>query len=100
MAKNAGGVLLPVSAEPGKGDGEAALFKGSAMTRRGAVAALSYMSCSGTRLDPRPLFLCASVVWRRIGALSVCFRSRRRTGGSFCVGSGTGSARSGLVICC
>uniref|UniRef100_A0A453P342 Sugar phosphate transporter domain-containing protein n=2 Tax=Aegilops tauschii subsp. strangulata TaxID=200361 RepID=A0A453P342_AEGTS len=46
MAKNAGGVLLPVSAEPGKGDGEAALFKGSAMTRRGAVAALSYMSCS------------------------------------------------------
>lgn len=62
MAKNAGGVLLPVSAEPGKGDGEAALFKGSAMTRRGAVAALSYMSCSGTRLDPRPLFLYASVV--------------------------------------
>ncbi|XP_044413173.1 UDP-N-acetylglucosamine transporter UGNT1 isoform X3 [Triticum aestivum] len=46
MAKNAGGVLLPVSAEPGKGDGEAALLKGSAMTRRGAVAALSYMSCS------------------------------------------------------
>ncbi|XP_044952165.1 UDP-N-acetylglucosamine transporter UGNT1-like isoform X2 [Hordeum vulgare subsp. vulgare] len=46
MAKSAGGVLLPVSADAGKGDGEAALFKGSAMTRRGAVAALSYMSCS------------------------------------------------------
>lgn len=56
MAKSAGGVLLPVSAEAGKGDGEAALFKGSAMTRRGAVAALSYMSCSGTCLDPRLYF--------------------------------------------
>ncbi|KAL5211177.1 hypothetical protein ABZP36_022024 [Zizania latifolia] len=56
MAKGGGGMLLPVSAEAGKGNGgggggggagdDAALFKGSAMTRRGAVAALSYMACS------------------------------------------------------
>ena len=51
MAKGGEGrALLPVSAEAaGKGDGEAAeVFKGSAMTRRGVLAALSYMSCSGT----------------------------------------------------
>ena len=58
MAKGGGerGALLPVSADDGKGNGggggageDAALFKGSAMTRRGAVAALSYMACSGKR---------------------------------------------------
>jgi len=57
MAKGGGerGALLPVSADVGKGNGgggggdDAVLFKGSAMTRRGAAAALSYMACSGTR---------------------------------------------------
>lgn len=55
MAKGSGerGALLPVSADDGKGNGggddDAVLFKGSAMTRRGAAAALSYMACSGTR---------------------------------------------------
>jgi len=57
MAKGGGerGTLLPVSADDGKGNGgrgggdDAVLFKGSAMTRRGAAAALSYMACSGTR---------------------------------------------------
>lgn len=57
MAKGGGerGTLLPVSADDGKGnDGggggdDAVLFKGSAMTRRGGAAALSYMACSGTR---------------------------------------------------
>jgi hypothetical protein len=74
MAKGSGerGQLLPVSADDGKGNGgggaadDAALFKGSAMTRRGAVAALSYMACSGTyhaRSAPSPggrfgCFLC------------------------------------------
>jgi hypothetical protein len=49
------GALLPVSADDGKGNGggaggdDAVLFKGSAMTRRGGAAALSYMACSGTR---------------------------------------------------
>lgn len=49
------GALLPVSADDGKGNGggaggdDAVLFKGSAMTRRGGTAALSYMACSGTR---------------------------------------------------
>ncbi|AQK72602.1 Nucleotide-sugar uncharacterized transporter 3 [Zea mays] len=54
MAKGGGerGTLLPVSADDGKGnDGggggdDAVLFKGSAMTRRGGAAALSYMACS------------------------------------------------------
>ncbi|EES05418.1 hypothetical protein BDA96_04G228200 [Sorghum bicolor] len=55
MAKGGGerGALLPVSADDdGKGNGgggggdDAVLFKGSAMTRRGAAAALSYMACS------------------------------------------------------
>ncbi|AQK53590.1 Nucleotide/sugar transporter family protein [Zea mays] len=46
------GALLPVSADDGKGNGggaggdDAVLFKGSAMTRRGGTAALSYMACS------------------------------------------------------
>lgn len=63
MAKG-GGALLPMSAEAGKGNGggggggdDAALFKGSAMTRRGAVAALSYMACSGTFPRSAPLLL-------------------------------------------
>jgi hypothetical protein len=58
MAKGGGGggaALLPVSADAGKGDGEPELFKGSAMTRRGAVAALSYMSCSGEYPRSAPL---------------------------------------------
>jgi hypothetical protein len=36
--------LLPVS-DPPKSDDK--LFKGSAMTKRGAYAAISYMSCAG-----------------------------------------------------
>jgi hypothetical protein len=71
MAKGGGerGALLPVSADDGKGNGgggageDAALFKGSAMTRRGAVAALSYMACSGTcraRSAPSRAVLAAS----------------------------------------
>ncbi|GJM85521.1 hypothetical protein PR202_ga01978 [Eleusine coracana subsp. coracana] len=47
------GLLLPVSADGAKGNGggggtagDTALFKGSAMTRLGAAAALSYMVCS------------------------------------------------------
>ncbi|TVU29230.1 hypothetical protein EJB05_20816 [Eragrostis curvula] len=54
MAKGGGGgLLLPVSADGAKGNGgggggagDTALFKGSAMTRLGAAAALSYMACS------------------------------------------------------
>jgi len=41
--------MLPLS-DPPKGDER--LFKGSAMTKRGAHAAISYMTCAGT-----PLFL-------------------------------------------
>ncbi|XP_064971199.1 UDP-N-acetylglucosamine transporter UGNT1-like isoform X2 [Musa acuminata AAA Group] len=40
------GLLLPVSDRRGGDDG-ALLFKGSAMTMRGAFAALSYMTCAG-----------------------------------------------------
>ena len=36
--------LLPVS-DPPKGDDK--LFRGSAMTKRGAYAAISYMACAG-----------------------------------------------------
>ena len=82
MAKGGEGrALLPVSAEAaGKGDGEAAeVFKGSAMTRRGVLAALSYMSCSGTclRRSAPPLdgFLYA------IAELSVIGSSRARGSG-------------------
>jgi hypothetical protein len=69
MAKGGGGAaLLPVSGDAGKGDGEAELFKGSAMTRRGAVAALSYMSCSGESPRSAPLgtvslSVCGCGVW-------------------------------------
>lgn len=47
--------MLPVS-EPARGDegekerllkGDEKLFRGSAMTRRGANAAISYMACAG-----------------------------------------------------
>jgi solute carrier family 35 len=60
MAKSdGGGLLLPVSADGAKGNGggggaagDTAVFKGSAMTRLGAAAALSYMVCSGTCCSP------------------------------------------------
>lgn len=46
---------LPVS-DPsrggGGGGGDERLFKGSGMTKRGAYAAISYMSCAGTNLKP------------------------------------------------
>jgi len=92
MAKGGGerGALLPVSADDdGKGNGgggggdDAVLFKGSAMTRRGAAAALSYMACSGTRyarsapsLPPvRAAWLLATAAWtaRSSGNRVGCF---------------------------
>ncbi|KAG1363223.1 Nucleotide-sugar uncharacterized transporter 3 [Cocos nucifera] len=42
-------VLLPVSDPPRDGGIDDGLFKGSAMSKRGAYAALSYMSCSGRK---------------------------------------------------
>ncbi|XP_008793950.1 UDP-N-acetylglucosamine transporter UGNT1-like [Phoenix dactylifera] len=39
-------VLLPVSDHPRGGGDDDALFKGSAMSKRGAYAALSYMTCA------------------------------------------------------
>jgi hypothetical protein len=86
MAKGGGGgALLPVSGEAGKGDGEAELLKGSAMTRRGAVAALSYMSCSGESPSIRASRHRLSFLWCRLElACCICvFRSRLHGGGSF-----------------
>ncbi|RWW87320.1 hypothetical protein BHE74_00003868 [Ensete ventricosum] len=48
-----GVMLLPVSDPPPSlrgSDDNAPLFKGSGMTRRGAVAAVSYMACAGLSL--------------------------------------------------
>lgn len=49
-------LMLPVSDPPHGSEekerlirGDEKLFRGSAMTKRGAYAALSYMSCAGTR---------------------------------------------------
>jgi hypothetical protein len=78
MAKGCGGgLLLPVSADGAKGNGggggaagDAALFKGSAMTRLGATAALSYMACSGTccvRSAPSRLFWSFVACWGNLG---------------------------------
>lgn len=39
--------MLPVSDPPKTQDADNKLFKGSAMTKRGAFAAVSYMSCAG-----------------------------------------------------
>ncbi|KAJ0986550.1 hypothetical protein J5N97_004906 [Dioscorea zingiberensis] len=39
------GMLLPVS-DPPRGGGDESLYKGSAMTKRGAYAALAYMTCA------------------------------------------------------
>lgn len=43
---------LPVSDPSRGGGGDERLFKGSGMTKRGAYAAISYMSCAGTNLKP------------------------------------------------
>ena len=40
-------LMLPVSDPPKSHDADDKLFKGSAMTKRGAFAAVSYMSCAG-----------------------------------------------------
>lgn len=52
-ASSSSNPMLPISDPPGDEDrdkplrGEEKLFKGSAMTKRGAYAAISYMSCAG-----------------------------------------------------
>ncbi|XP_078438294.1 UDP-N-acetylglucosamine transporter UGNT1-like [Wolffia australiana] len=47
MAAGSKHVLLPVSDSPSKGSGwDESLFRGSGMTKRGTVAAVSYMSCA------------------------------------------------------
>lgn len=55
-------VLLPVSDPPPPSlrdvDDSAPVFRGSAMTRRGAFSAISYMSCAGSRLFHH-LFSCS-----------------------------------------
>lgn len=109
MAKGGGGgLLLPVSADGTKGNGggggaagDAALFKGSAMTRLGAAAAISYMGCSGTSRARSALSQWVWLVPRR--------RRLRRTEGvelSFVPCRGIWVTRwrrstvSRLVICC
>jgi solute carrier family 35 protein len=48
-------LILPISDPPQDEErekllkGDEKLFKGSAMTKRGAYAAISYMSCAGTQ---------------------------------------------------
>ncbi|KAK2991906.1 hypothetical protein RJ640_014102 [Escallonia rubra] len=53
MASNSSPVL-PVSDPPPRS--EERLFKGSAMTKRGAYAAVSYMSCAGNDITESELF--------------------------------------------
>lgn len=49
MATNSkGGSIIPMSSTESPARVEEKLFKGSAMTKRGAYAAISYMACAGT----------------------------------------------------
>lgn len=49
MASNNG--LLPTTATDATPKVEEKIFKGSAMTKRGAYAAISYMACAGTHFN-------------------------------------------------
>ncbi|MQL93430.1 hypothetical protein Taro_026075 [Colocasia esculenta] len=51
-------VLLPMSDMEKGGGGDDSLFKGSGMTKRGAVAAVSYMTCAGEQLGDACRSLC------------------------------------------
>ncbi|KAL5127529.1 Nucleotide-sugar uncharacterized transporter 3 [Glycine soja] len=47
LSNSSENLMLPVSDPPKTQDADNKLFKGSAMTKRGAFAAVSYMSCAG-----------------------------------------------------
>lgn len=58
-------MALPVSVHPTEEEereklirGDDKLFKGSAMTKRGAFAAISYMSCAGILISSEKDFIC------------------------------------------
>ncbi|KAG4965361.1 hypothetical protein JHK82_039571 [Glycine max] len=50
LSNSSENLMLPVSDPPKTQDADNKLFKGSAMTKRGAFAAVSYMSCAGEPL--------------------------------------------------
>ncbi|MQL69340.1 hypothetical protein Taro_001642 [Colocasia esculenta] len=54
MAAGAKHVLLPLSDPSSRGSGDESLFKGSGMTRRGAMAAVSYMTCADSSVSSQP----------------------------------------------
>jgi len=65
--------VLPVSDPPLAGENDSdgkgvddRLFKGSAMTKRGAYAALSYMACAGNFLDFTCIIDSNHVFWSRV----------------------------------
>ncbi|KAL5975772.1 hypothetical protein ACLOJK_020099 [Asimina triloba] len=54
MASSKKEILLPVSDPPSRAAGDESIFKGAAMTKRGAYAAISYMSCADDMFNSNP----------------------------------------------
>lgn len=72
--------VLPVSDPPLSGENDTSdgkgvddrLFKGSAMTKRGAYAALSYMACAGTQSNLLSISLSILVLYVLLADIEIC----------------------------